>query len=515
MSVVDGNRFYVSWIGPDSDGSGIFRRKWNKDMQPVGGDEKLNLIENSNQFDPVSAAVQGGEGLLVVWCDEQLDGNSHGVFGRFFLSTTAPPTPNPTPAPTPQPTTATPITPQPTSEPSPVPGVVPSEMQINTHTVSEQSNSDSAQLTSGQAVVVWQSIQTGAGFDVFAQVFNADGTRFGSEFLINQETENNQGSPAICGLSNGGYVVVWNNWISSTSGIEVWGQRFSRTHNPVGVKFEVSLQPSIGAPVDPDIACQQSGGFIVTFVTNNKWIYAQMFHEDGQKNGGIRTVTGSGILISWPRITTFNSNNGFVIVWTGLDGPLTTDYGIKAQIYSSNGNRLGAAFTVNQITAGQQLFPDVSSYQDVYERFIVVWGGDGEIWSQRYTTTGARIQQVELQVNQYSQGVQEKPRVTSLALSSRLIITWEYPDGSQHGVMAREMSTRGHNYGEQEFQVNSNIQGSQNDISITDINGHYNYFITWNDPSLDGNSLGVFGRIISSGEGNPPPPPTPLRHKKW
>ena len=46
---------------------------------------------------------------------------------------------------------------------------------------------------------------------VKAQVFHADGTRVGSEILVNTATANNQDDPQITALSNGGFVVTWSD----------------------------------------------------------------------------------------------------------------------------------------------------------------------------------------------------------------------------------------------------------------------------------------------------------------
>ena len=44
-----------------------------------------------------------------------------------------------------------------------------------------------------------------------AQVFLADGTRVGAEILVNTATASDQDSPQITALSNGGFVVTWED----------------------------------------------------------------------------------------------------------------------------------------------------------------------------------------------------------------------------------------------------------------------------------------------------------------
>ena len=57
---------------------------------------------------------------------------------------------------------------------------------------------------------------------VRAQTFNADGTKFGSEFLVNTTTTNEQSAPTITTLADGHFVVAWQVRIQ---GAPIHGQR--------------------------------------------------------------------------------------------------------------------------------------------------------------------------------------------------------------------------------------------------------------------------------------------------
>ena len=94
---------------------------------------------------------------------------------------------------------------------------VGTEILVNTATADVQYQQITA-LSNGGFVVTWQDHSLGVGgatgdssdFAVKAQVFAADGTRVGSELLVNTATAGDQQLPQITALSNGGFVVTWD-----------------------------------------------------------------------------------------------------------------------------------------------------------------------------------------------------------------------------------------------------------------------------------------------------------------
>ena len=60
--------------------------------------------------------------------------------------------------------------------------------------------------------------------DVRAQVFNADGTRSGAEFVVNTFTLNDQTGPSIAGLSgiDGKFVATWTTDAITNASPSAW-----------------------------------------------------------------------------------------------------------------------------------------------------------------------------------------------------------------------------------------------------------------------------------------------------
>ncbi len=83
---------------------------------------------------------------------------------------------------------------------------------VSTYTNTFQCNPAIATLTNGNLVVVWGSYNqavSNSQMDVYGQLLSTNGSRIGTNFLINQFTTYNQRNPAVAALNNGGFVVVW------------------------------------------------------------------------------------------------------------------------------------------------------------------------------------------------------------------------------------------------------------------------------------------------------------------
>lgn len=113
------------------------------------------------------------------------------------------------------------------------------EFQVNTHLVNEQSMPDVTALADGGWLITWQSLNqdnaSGSSssdgqsmwyYGIYGQRFNANGQAIGSEFLVNTQTTDNQMSPSVTALPNGGWVVSWESTGQDGSGSGIYAQVF-------------------------------------------------------------------------------------------------------------------------------------------------------------------------------------------------------------------------------------------------------------------------------------------------
>ncbi len=108
------------------------------------------------------------------------------------------------------------------------------EILVNTSALFDQNFTTITGLSNGGFVVSWQD-QSGTlgdsnGSSIKAQVYDSAGTKVGGEFLVNTQTASNQNWPTIAGLSNGSFVVSWNDYsgtLGDASGSSIKAQIFT------------------------------------------------------------------------------------------------------------------------------------------------------------------------------------------------------------------------------------------------------------------------------------------------
>ena len=141
---------------------------------------------------------------------------------------------------------------------------------------------DVAPLANGGFVAAWMD-QTGP---VLAQRFSAAGAKVGSEIAVGTALL----GPRIAGLKGGGFVVAWTNNDDPDYGADrVRIQRYAADGTPSGAAFWV--KPN-GEQTSPAITGLSDGGFVVawseggtSFSTNHKKICGRQYTRHGAASG--------------------------------------------------------------------------------------------------------------------------------------------------------------------------------------------------------------------------------------
>lgn len=234
------------------------------------------------------------------------------------------------------------------------------EFLVNTQTADDQTTPSITRLVNGGFVVTWVdssgTLGDSSGTSIKAQVFNANGSKSGGEFLVNSQTADNQTHTSIAGLVNGGFIITWQD-VSGTLGdssqTSIKGQVFDAGGSKVGKEFLVNSQTE-SFQTRPTVTGLANGRFVVTWEDSSgtlgdasTWsVKAQLFNANGTKQGGeflINTQTEN--TQTTPTIAAI-SNGGFVISWSDNSGDLSSasDYNVKAQIFDSDGNKVSGEF---------------------------------------------------------------------------------------------------------------------------------------------------------------------------
>ena len=351
-----GGGFVIAWSDTsqtDGDPSNynVKAQIYAPDGSPVGGEFLVNTTTTNGQSEPTITALDRG-GFVICWADGSLANgyaNSSDIRAQIFAADGSP---------------------------------VGSEFQVNTTIYNFQEFPTITGLAGGGFVVAWNdgSLQNGdsSGTGVKAQVFAADGGRVGTEFQVNSTTLNFQDFPTITGLAGGGFVIAWSDASGlggDSSGSSIKAQIYASDGSPVGGEFLVN-SVTASDQISPTIAAIDGGGFVISWQEWNETsmridIKAQMFASDGSAVGGefmVNNVTLANL--TEPTLTGIDGG-GFVISWVASYGEGASEFGIFAQVFASDGSRVGDQFLVNTAAYNGQSMPAVTGLDG--GGFVVGW----------------------------------------------------------------------------------------------------------------------------------------------
>jgi Ca2+-binding RTX toxin-like protein len=169
------------------------------------------------------------------------------------------------------------------------------EFLVDSQTKDAQFGSTITGLAGGGFVVSWYTfdpVQDGNGTAIKAQIFDAAGAKIGTEFLVNSQTTGSQYFPTITSLGDGGFVVSWYTLdpAQDGSGSAIKAQIFDADGAKNGTEFLVNSQTA-GSQSIPTITGLTGGGFVVSWETGDAAqdgsghaIKAQIYLPDGAVN---------------------------------------------------------------------------------------------------------------------------------------------------------------------------------------------------------------------------------------
>jgi Ca2+-binding RTX toxin-like protein len=347
-------------------------------------------------------------------------------------------------------------------------------------------------LADGRFVVVWSDLSQTPGdtslYAVRGQIFRADGSPSGAEFLVNTTTQGVQFTPVVTGLAGGRFVVAWRDDSftgGDTSGAAVRAQVFGPGGGKLGGEFLLPTTTLSGQEV-PSVTAQASGGFVAAWRdssrtggdTSSTAIRSQLFDASGGRVGAEILVNSTTSGQQTSPTTAALVGGGFVVAWsdssqTGGDTSLTA---IRAQVFQASGSPHGSEFVVNITTDSIQ--SDPAAHGLAGGGFVITWqdssatGGDADslaIRAQVFNASGSPLGG-ELLVNTTTVATQSAPRVAALA-DGRFVVTWM--DLSQTGGDTQEAAIRAQVFqadgsrSGSEFLVNGTTVGTQMEPTVT------------------------------------------------
>jgi hypothetical protein len=199
------------------------------------------------------------------------------------------------------------------------------------------------------------------------------------EILVNDRTS--RFPPAIGGNGGSGFVVLWND----VAHAEIKARILLASGELSGDEFSVNTT-TVGTHIFPAVAMLAGfqPGFAVAWISETpagRDVLLQRFAPDGTKSGQETRVNTTDVNAEHrPTIARFGDLN-FVVSWVSAN----LDEGIRAQIFTPDGSRLGTEFRVNTST-GVHFGPVISAPLQ-NNSFVIAWEG-----GPNFGSTSARLQ---------------------------------------------------------------------------------------------------------------------------
>ncbi|WP_158678205.1 hypothetical protein [Pseudoalteromonas sp. T1lg23B] len=256
---------------------------------------------------------------------------------------------------------------------------------VNTQTEGAQTTPVALSLTSGGYVVIWNNEATPAS-SIYAQLFNADGTRRGNEFQVNTDAVKPYTYTSMVKLGNGGFAVFYDY----ESGLDAKFQLFDASGSKVGTESVLRENDGTIIPIhEKSVAGLNDGGFVVSYskeINSEKLVYARRYKADGSPDGVEFLVAAEvPVVQDLPSIARLN-DGGYVVGWIGIDKD--SEYGLFVKRFNADNTPAGEPVKVIEpevVYYGQNL--QMHGLAD--GTYLVSWiAGAGELWAQHVNANG-------------------------------------------------------------------------------------------------------------------------------
>ncbi len=281
----------------------------------------------------------------------------------------------------------------------------------------------------GTIIVVWEDDRDGNSiWNIYARGFDSNGNQVFSERRVNSSARGQQKAPDVACMSNGDFVVVWEDDKDENGFYQIYARGF---HMDGTEKFHDMTVNTVatGQQIQPSISVADMDGFVIVWADdrNNNNIYrirGRGFNADGSENFSEMLIgtTPSGDHRN-PKIRC-NPLGNFVVVWQDQENN-PNGFEIKAKGFDGHGRERFPEIRVSSTTEQNPLFPDVGIAQD--SSFVVSWNNYGsghDVFMRGFDLDGAEIF-AERQVNPISDKHQSGGRI-DLAGDGKFVVLWEH-----------------------------------------------------------------------------------------
>ncbi|KAJ6243891.1 dystroglycan-related [Anaeramoeba flamelloides] len=302
-------------------------------------------------------------------------------------------------------------------------------------------------LVDGGWVSVYAVNQTNSR-DIMLQRFYGNGSKYGAETLVNDDLNKQHMSPSVTGLYNGGFVVVWTDFRNDDKYSDIYGQFFDADGSKNGNNFLVNDQDVQEVRRNAKIESHlndATSSFIVFWEDWRKGyskIFGQLMNGDGSSNGANYELTPDKVQAQFELDVSILKDDGYVIVWQSFGQISQNDiWGIM--INSDKTYKFGNdPFEVD--TEEQREVQKNPSVTGVFDGgFVVIWederdGIDVTLYAMRFSNKQIQVGN-EFQISDSGFTQETNPKTSSVLESDLAIFGWQGSHSSDNSGVFRSI----------------------------------------------------------------------------
>ena len=369
----------------------------------------------------------------------------------------------------------------------------------------DQSMSGAWIAPGGVALLAWDDRRYGLTGDIFAQFLNPDGSPMDTNFRVNDDPigDANQYEPEVSGDSSGRFVVAWMDGRGSggSSDWNVFCQRLNSQGQRLGSNIQVTTDDS--TQWYPDVGCGAGGTFVVTWddARNGNWdVYAQRYAADGSPAGqNFKVNDDNGSANQYGSAVAVNRYGEFMVVWTD---DRNGEDGVYARRYDASGNPLGSSFRLNDGSAGSQSEPNIQARPDggYWTAWADARSGNPDVYCQRLDRNGSKVG-ANFRINDDHGSALQRCSSIGMDANGLICMVWEDERNSSTDIYRSVTDASGNLLGVN-LRLNSDGPGGAAQYYASVAGGNGRFLAAWTDMRAGSDSTDIYAQYMD-GSGAP------------
>ncbi|MCB2230701.1 T9SS type A sorting domain-containing protein [bacterium] len=357
---------------------------------------------------------------------------------------------------------------------------------------------DVAVYPNGRAVVVWENyVSSGSGIQV--RVINSSGVFVTGALTVN--TDGDAAShwvPSVAVEPNAGFLIAWEDYRNGRA--DIYARLYDGTGSPLASEFALVPSPAnLTSQYTPEVACLGTDRYAVAWVDLRlgQDIYLQRYNTNAGLSGENQLLSnGDGGTVHWDVDVSVDPDGRLIAAWASFEAMSH----ILALRFDPGTNPIGSPSVLNALSTGQRWSPSVAF--DDAAGYSVAWSevtdNQADLHLMAFDSSAAPQWGSEQLINDDQIGAES--RNPAIAASGNWYTLFAYGDSRRddgdiyirsmtHDLTAVAPSQRANQDNGAALQSEADIDAVMNDEGL----------VVW----IDGRSLGgvsgqrIFGRYVT------------------